>query len=110
MKTAIVLNHDGMGHGDRELGLKILAVFLRKSPAIREVHAVILYNSGVKLAVTGSPVLAELHQLHENGVEILPCGTCLDQFGLREQLAVGEVSNMDAIVAELNTVEKVITL
>ena len=108
MKTVIVLNNDQMGHGDPALGRKILATFLRKSPAIREVTAIVLYNSGVKLACAGSPVLVELSQLHDAGVELRPCTTCLEHYGL--QVAVGQAANMDEIVQELARAEKVITL
>lgn len=110
MKVVIALGHDGMGHGDAELGKKILTTFLRKSGAIREVTGVVLFNSGVKLAAGGSPVLAELHQMHEAGVDIKPCGTCVDFYNLREAIAVGTVSNMDEIISEMNAAEKVITL
>jgi selenium metabolism protein YedF len=110
MKTVLVLGHDGMGHGDAELGVRILGTFLRKSAAIKKLRGIVLFNSGVKLATAGSPVLAELQQLHDSGVDILPCGTCLEHFGLRDQLAVGEVSNMDAIVAEMSRAEKLVAL
>ncbi len=108
MKTVIVLNHDQMGHGDRTLGQKILATFLRKLPAMHAVAAIVLFNSGVKLSAADSPVLAELRQLHDAGVEILPCGTCLDFYKL--QPAVAHASNMDEIVRTLDAAEKVITL
>ncbi len=110
MKTVLILDHDGMGHGDPQLGQRILATFLRKSPALQKLRAVVLFNSGVKLVIEGSPVLTELRQLHDNGVDICPCGTCLEFFGLTSKLAVGEVSNMDAIIAELDQAEKVISL
>ena len=110
MRTVIALGHDGMGHGDADLGRRILGTFLRKTPALNKLSAVVLFNSGVRLAVEGSPLLAELHQLYEAGVDVKPCGTCLDHFGLRAKLAVGHVSNMDEIVDELNKAEKVITL
>ena len=93
MNTVIVLNHDQMGHGDAELGQKILGTFLRKLPSLREVSAIALYNSGVKLLTEGSPVLAELTMLEENGVDLHPCGTCVEHYGV--ELAVGEVSTMD---------------
>lgn len=110
MRTVILIGHDGMGHGDAELGRKILGTFLRKSVAIREVNCVLLYNSGVKLAAEGSTVLTELRQLHDNGVDVWPCATCVDHFNLREKIAVGEIGTMDAIVDELNKAEKVVTL
>ena len=108
MNTVIVLNHDQKGQGDSELGRKILGTFLGKVPSIREVSAIALYNSGVKLLAAGSPALAELSLLEENGVDLLPCGTCVESFGV--ELATGEVSSMDEIIKELDQAEKVITL
>jgi hypothetical protein len=108
MKTVIVLNHDQMGQGDQALGQKILATFLRKSPAMKDVTAIVLYNHGVKLVTAGSPVLSELIQLHEAGVELRPCGTCLNYYQLEP--AIGQASNMDEIIRELDGAEKVITL
>jgi hypothetical protein len=110
MRTVVVLGHEFMGHGDADLGRKILATFLRKSPAFNKLSAVVLFNAGVKLACAGSPVLVELQQLHDAGVDIKPCGTCIDFLGLREQVAVGQVSNMDEIIDELSKAAKVITL
>lgn len=110
MRTIVVLGRDGMGQGDDELGRKILATFLRKSGAIREITAIVLFNSGVKLVAKGSPVLPELTQLHDGGVDLKPCATCVDAFGLRERIAVGTISTMDEIIAEMNRAEKVVTL
>ena len=85
-----------------------LGTFLGKVPSIREVSAIALYNSGVKLLAPGSPVLSELTMLEENGVDLLPCGTCVNHYGV--ELATGEISTMDQIVQELDKAEKVITL
>ncbi|MBK9119081.1 MAG: DsrE family protein [Phycisphaerales bacterium] len=108
MRTVLVLNHDQMGQGDPALGRKILGTFLRKAPALQELHAIVLFNSGARLVAADSPVLIELTQLHDNGVDLRPCGTCLDFYGVIP--AIGQVSNMDEIVHELATAEKVITL
>ncbi len=108
MKTVLVLSNDQMGQGDQTLGQKILATFLRKSPVMKDLATIVLYNNGVKLVVAGSPVLSELTQLHEAGVELRPCGTCLAFYQLEP--AVGHASNMDEIIRELDQAEKVITL
>ncbi len=108
MQTVVVLNQDQMGHGDPELGRKILTTFLRKATAMRELTAIVFYNSGVKLLAAGSPVLAELTALEHGGVDLVPCGTCVQHFGL--ELATGKVSDMDTIVQELGRAAKVITL
>jgi len=108
MKTVLVLNTDQMGPGDPELGHKILGVLLRKTGALGNLESIVLYNAGVKLLVDGSPHLGEFTLLEENGVDLLACVTCIRHYDL--ELAVGTVSNMDEIIAEMARAEKVITL
>ena len=62
----------------------------------------LFYNGGAKLTVEGSASLEDLKSLQAQGVEILTCGTCLNFYGLSDKLAVGEVTNMYAIVEKLN--------
>ena len=108
MSTVLVFARAQMGDGDRALGQKILATFLRKSVALHGVRALLFYNDGVKLVADGSPVLPEIRLLEERGVEIVPCGTCLDFHGLKP--AVGKTGNMDQIVAEMDRAAKVIAI
>lgn len=91
----IVLRNEGMGQGDEILGQTILANFLRMVAQCGDKpKAIFCYNGGVKLLVEGSPVLAYLQELAELGVPVQACKTCVDTFGIREQLKVGEVSTM----------------
>jgi hypothetical protein len=108
MHTVVVLNQDSMGHGDRGLGAKILGTFLKKSIALPGFDTLVMFNSGVKLVAADSPLLAELRALEERGVDLVPCGTCLSQFGITP--AVGKVADMDSILKELGAAAKVITL
>ncbi|MBL8751668.1 MAG: DsrE family protein [Planctomycetes bacterium] len=108
MQTVVVLNQDQMGHGDRALGQKILGTFLKKSIALPGFDTIVLFNAGVKLVAADSPVLGELRALEERGIDLVPCGTCLQHFGITP--AVGKVGDMDAIVRELGQAQKVITL
>lgn len=109
MKTVLLLAQDQIGQGDPDLGQKILATLLRKAPsAFPDLEAIALMHGGVKLACEGSPALVELAQLHDNGVDVLCCGTCLDHYGLRP--SVGEVSDMDTILREMDRAEKVVRL
>lgn len=108
METVLVLNQDQMGHGDRALCQKVLGTFLKKAIALHGLTAIAFYAAGVKLVAADSPVLTELKLLEERGIDILPCGTCLNHFGVAP--AVGKVSDMDTIVAELARAAKVITL
>ncbi|MBL9076134.1 MAG: DsrE family protein [Planctomycetes bacterium] len=108
MDTIVVLNQDQMGHGDRQLGQKILGTFLKKSIGLPDFGAIVFFNAGVKLVAADSPVLTELRLLEERGVDLVPCGTCLQHFGVTP--AVGKVSDMDTIVRELGRATKVVTL
>lgn len=57
--------------------------------------SVLFMNSGVKLvAGDEQQIIDSVNKLIEKGTEVLVCGTCLDFYGLKEQLKVGEVSNM----------------
>jgi selenium metabolism protein YedF len=92
----------GIGAGDEALGALLMRGFIY---ALAEGEAaplqVILMNGGVRLAVEGSESLENLRRLAGRGVEILACGTCLEYFQLKDQLAVGRVSNMYEIAERL---------
>ena len=60
------------------------------------------------MTVEGSSSLEDLKNLEAQGVEILTCGTCLNHYGLTEELAVGGVTNMYAIVEKLAGAGKVV--
>ncbi|MFN9707282.1 MAG: hypothetical protein ACK595_21020, partial [Planctomycetota bacterium] len=70
--------------------------------------ASVFSDGGGSLVAADSRVLAELTQVEVGGVVRLPCGTCLQHFGVTP--AVGKVGDMDAIVRELDRAAKVITL
>jgi len=68
----------------------------------------ILFNTGVRLAVKGSEVLDDLDALMKAGVKILACGTCLNYLSLKEKLAIGEVSNMYDIAQTMITAGRIV--
>ena len=101
-----------MGRGEHaELGHVLIRGFFH---ALGEVEplpdTIIFFNSGVKLVVEGSPVLEDLQDLCTRGVEVLACGTCLGYYGLKEQVAVGEVSNMYSIAETMLGAGRVVPL
>lgn len=111
MKTAIVINSDCFGKGDDELGTRLLGAFLRKLWAWEELPGTIIcYNSGVKLIAKGSHVLDALCGLSEKGVEIIACGTCIDHFGLEDNIQIGRKTDMAEIVSIMMSSDKVITV
>ncbi len=101
-----------MGRGDsEELGEILIRSFFHTLGEVEPLpDTVIFFNSGVKLVVEGSEVLEDLRGLQDQGVKILACGTCLGHYGLKEKVAIGEVSNMYAIAETLLRAEKVVSL
>lgn len=101
-KTVVVLSADTMGQGDDKLGHILMKGFVFALTQLDVLpDTVLLYNSGAKLSVEGSPSLADLRTLHDNGVTIMTCGTCLNHFDLTDLLGVGDVTNMYSIVEEM---------
>jgi selenium metabolism protein YedF len=70
----------------------------------------VFLNSGVRLTIDDSPVLADLAELEKSGVSILVCGTCLNFYGLLDRKKVGETTNMLDIVTSMDVATKVITI
>ena len=55
-------------------------------------------------------MLDDIRELERRGCEILTCGTCLDFHGLRDELAVGGVTNLYAISEILLGPDRKVTL
>ena len=98
----VAVDTESMGRGSKELGRTLMKGFLFAVTQLPELPGTMLfYNGGAKLTVEGSASLEDLKKLEAQGVEILTCGTCLNFYGLTDQLAVGGVTNMYAIVEKL---------
>jgi sulfur relay (sulfurtransferase) complex TusBCD TusD component (DsrE family) len=108
--TAILFTRFGLGQGPEDLQLRLARSFLTVLRDLPEPPAALLfYTDGVKLACDGSPVLDELRHFAEHGASIVLCGTCVDYFGLRDQVRVGTVAGMAAIIEAMVRADKVIT-
>ncbi|MGB2768115.1 MAG: sulfurtransferase-like selenium metabolism protein YedF [Candidatus Zixiibacteriota bacterium] len=111
MDKVIALNSNKMGQGDEKLGTMLMRNLLAKLiTAELKPRMMVLYNSGVKLAAKGSPVLESLHSLENLGVEIICCGTCINFYGLADQMDAGRVTNMQEIVRVLTEAQTTVTL
>ncbi|MFW5719141.1 MAG: DsrE family protein [Halanaerobium sp.] len=67
---------------------------------------IIFINSGVKAAVK-EDIIFYLNELANKDIGILLCGTCVDYYGLQEEVEIGEISNMFEIADSLNRGEVV---
>ncbi len=107
----LVVSSDIMGRGEAELGNILIRGFFHTLGEVEPVpETFIFFNTGVRLTCEGSPVLDDLCALEAEGVEMLVCGTCLNYFELKEELAVGRVSNMYDIAETMLRAGKVVHL
>ena len=108
---AVFVGRDIIGDGDRELGTNLMRMFFYTlSQGEDKPGAVLFMNAGVKLPTLDEQIVEHLKALSAVGVEILVCGTCLNFYGLTDQLRVGTVSNMYDIVTRMQKAGKVISL
>lgn len=109
---AVFVGKDHVGEGEGELGYNLMKMALYTLSECGDVPAYLLFmNGGVKLVAGGEEQVVEsVRKLIDQGTEVLVCGTCLDFYGLKDQLAVGEVSNMYDILERMRDASKVITL
>jgi hypothetical protein len=107
----LVVSRDGMGSGPPDLQRRLLSTYLCLllengwTPL-----AVCFYTEGVKLLTAESPVLDPLRELEVKGVRLIACKTCLDYYGIADQIRVGIVGGMGDILTAMALATKVITL
>ena len=109
---AVFVGKDHVGEGDPQLGYNLMKIALYTLSEGEQVPASVLFmNGGVKLvAGEETPVVESVRKLQERGSEVLVCGTCLDFYGIKGELLVGDVSNMYDILERMHEAAKVITL
>ena len=105
----ISLASETVGRGPAELGAILMQGLMG---TLREVSPlpshVVLYSSGVLLAIDGSPCVAALRDLEQRGVKVLICGTCVDYYQKKAEVHVGTISNMLTILETLTRAGKII--
>jgi len=102
MSKTLIIQGETLGRGDDRLGAGLMANFLRLLGENKEKPAyIILWNSGVRLACQGSPVIDHLSRLEKQGVEVRSCTTCLEYFSLTDKLVVGKPTTMPVSIEAL---------
>ena len=110
-KIMVMIAGDRMGHGDDELGSKLMVSFLKTLKEMgSELWRLVFVNNGVRFTVSDSEVLPVLKEYEKEGLCILVCGTCLTYFNLLDQKQVGETTNMLDIVTAMQLADKVINI
>lgn len=108
-KVVVAISSKEMGSGEEELGHILMKGFIFALSQLEELPQTILfYNGGANLTTNDSECIEDLRIMEQQGVEILTCGTCLDFYGKKDQLGVGNVTNMYNIVEILTKADKVV--
>ncbi len=109
--TVVLVTRQGMGSGDLALQRKLFITYLKVLLENGSLPgALCFYTDGVKLVVEGSPVLDLLKEFETRGVHLILCRTCLEYFGLLDQVRVGVVGGMGDIVAAQTMASKVVAI
>ncbi|NEZ45960.1 sulfurtransferase-like selenium metabolism protein YedF [Clostridium niameyense] len=103
-KLVMVISKNTLGSGDDKLGSALMKSYLYALSESDKIPSDLLFlNGGVKLTVEGSDCLETIQTLKNKGVNILSCGTCLDFYGIKDKLKVGEITNMYTIVEKMTS-------
>ena len=109
--TVLLVTRNGMGDAEFALQQTLIAKYFSLLNENNILPGVIcFYTEGVKLAISGSPVLTQLKELEKKGVHLILCGTCLAFYELTDQVQVGIVGGMTDIIEAKFRAKKVISI
>lgn len=112
MKNILIqITQNGMGSGSDDLGIVLVTNYLNLLSQEAELPRFIaFYNGGVKLVCSESPVIDILKSMEAKGVKLIACKTCLNHFGISDNIEVGMVASMMDIIDLQKKADKVINL
>lgn len=100
----VIVNSDKIGDGDEDFSKQLLEGFIYSVTEQDHLPVeIILYNRGVFLTTENEKTIEDLKNLENRGVRVYSCGLCLDHYGKKDKLAVGEITNMYKIVEAMRS-------
>jgi len=113
-QVVVLVTREGLGQvqtEDRSFGVEMFDRYLHalESRPVKP-RAICFYTEGVRLVSSGSPVVMSLKLLEGMGVRVIACRTCLEKYGLLDDLVVGEPGTMNDIVALMDQADSVVTV
>ncbi|MDA3792539.1 MAG: sulfurtransferase-like selenium metabolism protein YedF [Elusimicrobia bacterium] len=109
--TVFFLKTYELGRPDKELGELLMKTLFQTIPDMDSFPSKIVFMHGsVKHTVKDSKTLRQVKKLEALGIDIVVCGTCLDFYGLKDELAVGRISNFFEIASILSGADNTVTL
>lgn len=110
MSFCYLISSDTIGHQDPELGKRLMhSFFLKLLEAAEKPSHILFLEKGVQLLLPEFTAVDALKILvEESDVTLLACVTCLDYYGIKDKIEVGEVSTMPEIISVMHESNKVI--
>lgn len=109
-KAVWLITSRTLGRGDEELGLALMKSFLHTLAQTENPGTIYFLNSGVKLCAGAEALVEYMQELVDRNWRLECCGTCLDYFGIKDQVKVGGITGMMQIVQGMAEADKVMTL
>ena len=95
----VLIGSNSMGSPDEKLGRLLLGNFLRILGDREDLPKfIVLWKGGVQIAAKSSDLIEYLKILQGKGVAIISCKTCVEYFGLENDIEVGEIDGMIRIL------------
>ena len=100
----VIVNSDKIGDGDVDFSKQLLEGFIYSVTEQDHLPVeIIFFNRGVYLTTENEKTIEDLKNLEKRGVRVYSCGLCLDHYGKKDDLAVGEITNMYKIVEAMRS-------
>lgn len=100
-----------MGEGEKELGeILMKSFFYAVSEDPGDCKDLLFFHGGIHLTTEGSPILEDLKSIEKAGINIYVCGTCLEYYKKKDQLLVGQISNMYTMYETMAKADRLIQL
>ena len=107
----VAIGRNSLGGANEELGQTLMKSFIFTLTELDPPpEHLLFFNGGVWLTTAGAATVDDLAALAAKGSQIGTCGACLNYFKLTDKLAVGQVTNMLAIVSAMAQARKLINL
>lgn len=109
--TVILVTRDGMGDAPPDLQARLLENWCALMVDNGHMPGVIaFYADGVRVVTRASRTADLLRQIEKKGTRLIVCKTCIESYGLADQIQAGFIGSMADIQAALALARKVVTL
>lgn len=104
----LMLKSNGLAEGDQELREKLLKSFLSSLLELKSIPSKIIFSgTGIFLTTEGSPMIDLISKFESMGTLILSCSTCLEHYGRKDKILIGQSTTMKETVIAMITTPKV---